>query len=56
MATKKRTSPKTSAKKSTARPTRQTTQVVDSPTVRLLIVCFTLLSIVFALVAFWRYG
>jgi hypothetical protein len=56
MATKKRAAPKKNTAKTTVRQARQTSPVVDSPTVRLLIICFTLLSIVFALVAFWRYG
>ncbi|HSX16950.1 MAG TPA: hypothetical protein VLH86_02510 [Patescibacteria group bacterium] len=48
MATKKRASPKPKPKAAA--------QTVDSQTVRLMIVCFTLLSLVFAVLAFWRYG
>jgi hypothetical protein len=57
MATKKKIAPKTSAKKAAARqPGRQSNPTVDSVTVRFLIVSFTFLCVLFALVAFWRYS
>ncbi len=61
MATKKRAkkpaaaAPKKRVARAAPAPARNTT-ALDDATVQLMVVCFTLMSIFFAVLAFWRYG
>ncbi|HSW65626.1 MAG TPA: hypothetical protein VLI54_00615 [Bacillota bacterium] len=46
---------KRAARAAVAAPIRNTT-ALDDATIQLMVVCFTLMSIFFAVLAFWRYG
>jgi len=61
MATKKKAkkpagAPKRRAARAAVQASAQNATTLDDATIQLMVVCFTLLSIFFAVLAFWRYG